>query len=287
MSQPKLDPQFSDYVVDNPSLSYVQPDDSRLRKFIINSLELMMGREKLELVYRELKNKPFDIETFFGDAIETGKLNVNHRGILPSEINVDGPLIFLANHPYGIVDGMVLCDIAARIRGDFRILLHSILCQDIDLAPYFLPVDFNETKAAMKTNIRTKQLALDALTKDVPLLLFPSGMVSTAKKFGFGSVEDAPWTTFAAKLVKQSKATVVPIYFHGRNSRTFHVASHIAESLRTGLLMHEAINKFGNRVDVAIGEPIAWSTLEQYDHRQALTDALYNSVQALKFKSTT
>ena len=282
MSQPEVDPQFQSYVVENPSLSYVQPDDSRLTKFIINRLELMMGRDKLESVYRDLKEKPFNIEQFFGDAIAASNIEVNHRGLLPSELAVDGPLIFLANHPFGIVDGMVLCDIAARMRGDMRILLHSILCQDGDLAPYFLPVDFNENKAAMKTNIRTKQLALDALENNIPLLLFPSGMVSTAGKFGFGSVKDAPWTTFAAKLVKKSKATVVPIYFHGRNSRKFQVASHIAASLRTGLLMHEAINKLGSKVNVAIGEPMPWAQLKQYEHRQSLTDALYHSVQDLR-----
>lgn len=282
MSQPEVDPQFQSYVAEKPSLSYVQPDDSRLTKFVINRLELMMGRDKLESVYRDLKGKPFSIDQFFGDAIAASNIKVNYRGISPDDIEVDGPLIFLANHPFGIVDGMVLCDIAARMRGDMRILLHSILCQDIDLAPYFLPVDFNENKAAMKTNIRTKQLALDALKSNVPLLLFPSGMVSTAGKFGFGSVKDAPWTTFAAKLVKKSKATVVPIYFHGRNSRKFHVASHIAASLRTGLLMNEATNKFGSSVDVAIGEPMPWAELERYQHRQSLTDALYDSVQDLK-----
>jgi putative hemolysin len=284
MTMPELDPQFSDYLVERPRLSYVQPDDGRLRKLVINGLELATGRDKLESVYRRLKDRPFAIESFFGDAISAGKIRVNHRGILPIDIDIDGPIIFLANHPFGIIDGIVLCDIAAQIRGDLRILLHSILCQDIDLAPYFLPVDFNDTKLAMKTNIRTKQLALEALTNDIPLLLFPSGMVSTAKKFGFGSVEDAPWTTFAAKLVKQSKATVVPIYFHGRNSRKYYLAAQIAQSMRTGLLMHEAINKFGSKVDVAIGEPIPWSTLEQYDHRQTLTDVLYNSVQSLKCK---
>jgi putative hemolysin len=281
---PEFDPQFSDYVVDNPRLSYVQPDDSRVRKFIINSVELAMGRYKLESLYRNLKDRPFDIQNFFGDAISAGRIRVNHRGILPTNINVDGPIIFLANHPFGIIDGMVLCDIAAQIRGDLRILLHSVLCQDIDLAPYFLPVDFNQTKLAIKTNIRTKQLALRALTEDIPLLLFPSGMVSTATKFGFGALQDPPWTTFAAKLVKHSKATVVPIYFHGRNSRKYYLAAQIAQSLRTGLLMHEATNKFGTKVDVAIGEPIPWRVLEQYDQRQSLTDALYNSVQALKYK---
>lgn len=282
MSEPEVDPLFSSYVTGEPSLSYVQESDTPLKKIIINGIERLFGRSKLEKVYRKLKDKPFDIKEFFSDAMEIGQLNVNHRGINPDELNINGPLIFLANHPFGIVDGMVLCDIAAKVRGDFRILIHSALCQDGDLAPYFLPVDFEDTKRAMKTNIRTKQLALEAISDNIPLLIFPSGMVSTANKLGFGSVKDAPWTTFAAKLVKQSRATVVPIYFHGRNSRKFHIVSHIGGPLRTGMLMHEALNKFGRSIEVAIGEPIPAQQLQQFTHRQELTDVLYSKVQNLK-----
>lgn len=282
MSQQEIDPQFSSYVTGKPSLSYVQPTDAPLKKFIINGLERLLGRSKLEKVYWKLKNKPFDIKEFFSDAMSLGQLRVNHKGLNPDDLRIDGPLIFLANHPFGIIDGMVLCDIAAKARGNFRILIHSALCQDGDLAPYFLPVDFEETKRAMKTNIRTKQLALEAISENIPLLIFPSGMVSTANKFGFGSVKDAPWTTFAAKLVKQSNATVVPMYFHGRNSRKFHIASHLGGPLRTGMLMHEALNKFGGSIDVAVGEPITPEQLQCFTHRQELTDVLYSKVQELK-----
>jgi putative hemolysin len=282
MSQPEIDPLFSSYVTGKPSLSYVQATDAPLKKFIINGLERLLGRSKLEKVYWKLKDKPFDIKDFFSDAMALGQLQVNHKGLHPDELEIDGPLIFLANHPFGIVDGMVLCDIAAKARGNFRILIHSALCQDGDLAPYFLPIDFEESKRAVKTNIRTKQLALESISQNIPLLIFPSGMVSTANKFGFGSVKDAPWTTFAAKLVKQSKATVVPLYFYGRNSRKFHIASHIGGPLRTGMLMHEALNKFGGSIDVAIGEPITPMQLEGFTHRQELTDVLYSKVQALK-----
>lgn len=282
MSQLEIDPQFASYVTGKPSLSYVQPTDAPLKKFIISGIERLLGRSKLEKVYWKLKDKPFDIKEFFSDAMALGQLNINHKGVNPDDLNIEGPLIFMANHPFGIVDGMVLCDIAAKARGNFRILIHSALCQDGDLAPYFLPVDFEETKRAMKTNIRTKQLALEAISNNIPLLIFPSGMVSTANKFGFGSVRDAPWTTFAAKLVKQSNATVVPLYFHGRNSRKFHIASHIGGPLRTGMLMHEALNKFGGNIDVAVGEAITPEQLQNYTHRQELTDVLYSKVQELR-----
>jgi putative hemolysin len=241
----------------------------------------MMGRNKLESIYYILKDEKFDVTRFFSDALKASRVKINYHGLHPTKIDMQGPLIILANHPFGIIDGLVLCDIAVQTRSDLRIMINSILCQDKDLAPYFLPVDFRESKEAVKTNIRSKQLALEALSNDVPLLIFPSGMVSTAGKMGFGAVKDGPWTTFASKLVKQSKATVLPVYFYGQNSRKFHVASHIAEPLRMGLLMHEATKRIGRSVDVRIGKPLAWSELEKYATRQCLTQALYDSVQSL------
>ena len=107
-------------------------------------------------------------------------------------------------------------------------------------------------------------------------------MVSTADRFGFGEVVDAPWTTFAAKLIKESQASVVPVFFHGQNSRKFHVASHIAEPLRMALLVHEALLKFGDSLKVDVGDVIPWTELEGLEDRQALTDYLYGRVQALQ-----
>jgi len=91
----------------------------------------------------------------FGATI-TGR---HFRGEDPKKISDVGPLLFVANHPFGIVDGLALCDIALQARGEFRIVIHSLLFQDRDLAPYFLPVDFNPTEAAMKNNIRAKNVA--------------------------------------------------------------------------------------------------------------------------------
>ena len=161
-------------------------------------------------------------------------------------------------------------------------MLHALLCQDRDLAPYFLPIDFLPTREATKSNIRSKQLAVEHLRNNIPVLIFPSGMVSTADKFGFGQVVDAPWTTFAAKLVREAQATVVPVFFHGQNSRKFHLASHIAEPLRMALLVNEALRKFDQTIRVDLGDPIPWSQLADCESRQALTEYLYQVVQATR-----
>ena len=189
--------------------------------------------------------------------------------------------MFVANHPFGVVDGLALCDMAIKARGNFRILINAMLCKDKDLAPYFLPIDFKETKSAIKNNIRTKKMALECLKEDIPLLIFPSGYVSTADRKGLGKAMDAPWTTYAAKLIRDGKANVVPIYFHGQNSRIFHLASHIAEPLRMALLLNEARNKFGQPIHAEIGDTLIWKDLDCIGNRQELTAYLYNKVQSL------
>ena len=133
-----------------------------------------------------------------------------------------------------------MCNMALDYANDFQVVINSLLCQDRDLVPHFLPIDFTETKEATKRNVRSKQLAGKALADGVPLILFPSGHVSTADAPGFGDVVDHQWTTFIAKLVMQYQPTVVPVYFHGQNTRLFHVASNIAEPFRMAMHMRRS-----------------------------------------------
>ena len=195
------------------------------------------------------------------------------------------PVVFISNHPFGIVDGLILCNIATLLCGDFKILINGLLCQDRDLARHFLPVDFATRMDAKKCNTRTKKIALESLSSGIPIAIFPSGTVSTANKFGFGQVVEAPWTTFAAKLIRESKATVEPVYFYGRNSRGFHIASHLVEPLRMGLLTREALHQFGRRGNLVIGSPIAFHRINTIESRNDLTHYLYSQVQELALAS--
>ena len=274
------------YIREYPKVSYVQPTDPWLTRRVVGSLEVAFGRNKVQTVYDQLKNSGYGPDEFFAQALAAMDITPIFDAAQLTKIPKDGPLVFVANHPYGVVDGLILCDLAMQVRGDFRILIHAMLCQDEDLAEHFLPIDFQPGKAALKNNIKSKNEALECLSRDIPILIFPSGMVSTGDKLGFGKVNDAPWTTFAAKLIRDAHATVVPLYFHGRNSRKFHVASHIAEPLRMALLIHEALKKAGEEIHLRIGDPLTWSSLNQHDTRRALTNFLYTQVQALKNYST-
>ncbi|MEO1327581.1 MAG: lysophospholipid acyltransferase family protein [Pseudomonadota bacterium] len=264
-----------------PTISYAGPDDPWIKRTFISAIEASMGRRRVERIYHDLK-RDFSPLHFFGEALRHGDVDIAWSGTPIDRVPSTGPLVIIANHPFGVIDGLVLCDLAMRLRGDFRVLINSLLCRDQDLDPYFLPIDFSGTREAAKTNVSSRREAHNALANDIPVLIFPAGGISTARsRFGFGRVQELPWNTFVAKLIQQHRATVLPIYFHGQNSRKFHIASNVSETFRMALLIHEVRNKLGKQIRVTLGEPISYDSVAHIESRHALTDHLYHAVMQL------
>ncbi|WP_323767264.1 lysophospholipid acyltransferase family protein [Marinovum sp.] len=183
------------------------------------------------------------------------------RGSLDT-IPKDGPLIVIANHPYGILDGLMLGHILSVVRGDFRIMAHKIFRKAQELDRIILPVDFSETKEAMRTNIETRKESLAYLAQGGAIGIFPGGTVSTAAT-PFKRPMDPGWRTFTARMIAKSDAAVVPIYFDGHTSRLFQLASHLHNTLRMGLLIQEFRRRVNTPVRVAIGAPIPREELQK------------------------
>lgn len=177
------------------------------------------------------------------------------------DIPRDGPLILVANHPYGILDGLMMGRLLEQARGDYRILANSVFSQSKELDRRVLPISFATTKQAMAVNLATRKNALDYLSEGGAIGVFPGGTVSTAAK-PFARPMDPMWRSFTARMIAKSKAVVVPVYFEGHTSRLFQIVSHMHATLRVGLL----INEFGKRVDtpvrIAIGAPIQRDVLD-------------------------
>jgi putative hemolysin len=263
-----------------PVVSYAQPGDPPHRVLLVRAIERLTGQRDIQAIYSRIKREGLPPERFFRRALDLADIEVDWRGAAPAALPASGPLIFVANHPFGIVDGLALCDLAVQARGDFKVLLHALLCRDADLERFFLPVDFSSDAGAPRRNIAMKRAALAHLANDGALVIFPSGGIATARR-GFGALEDLPWSTFVAKLVQQSRATVVPVFFHGRNSRQFHVVSQVSLTLRLALLLHETRRRMGARVEAVIGEPIAFDTVAHIHGRQALTRHLHRATWSL------
>ena len=267
------------------TISYAQSTDPWLKRMVVNFVELATGREKITNIYEQLKDEPFQIPKFFSRGIQLSQLCLKYNQEMESNIPKEGPLVFVANHPFGIIDGLILCEIAARMRGDFRILLNNRLMKDEELNKLFLPVDFDGTPEATKKNVKTKKDAQQILENGGTVIIFPSGGVATRWKFGLGPLEELPWSTFAAKIIMKSKASVVPVNFEGENSVAFHMASSISESARLSLFIREVTRRMGTTIKFKIGNPIHFKEIEQLEGRKILTEFLKKKVDELSSKS--
>ena len=236
-------------------ISYATSARSRSGRAFIRVLENVTGRLGLIRRARGYEHEVAQGRAFWDVMVERYGLSLEIVGGSLANIPANGPLILIANHPYGILDGLMMGHILSRIRGDFRILANSVFRRAEDLNRVLLPISFDDTKEAVKLNLQTRAIALDFLAKGGAMGVFPGGTVSTAAR-PFAFPMDPGWRSFTAKMIGKSGATVVPIYFEGHNSRLFQLASHLHSNLRLALLIKEFRARIGGPVRVVIGQPI-------------------------------
>ena len=242
-------------------ISYATSVRSRPGRAVIRLVENMTGRAGLirraEGYDREVRQG----RDFWRVLPEWYGLSLDVFSGCLDDIPRSGPLILVANHPYGILDGLMMGHILSGLRGDFRILAHGVFRRAEELDKVILPVSFDETEEAVRLNLETRARALDFLGNGGAIGIFPGGTVSTAAR-PFARPLDPVWRNFTAKMISKSGAQVVPLYFEGHNSRLFQVASHIHYTLRMALLIKEFRARIDEPVRIAIGKPIASAELQ-------------------------
>ena len=261
-------------------ISYADAKDPLWKRITIQGIEKVTGKPTLQRLYDQARNTPIPTNQFWELALRLLDIRLNYDPNKLAAIPSKGPLVIIANHPFGVVDGIGICYLAGKIRPHFRILTNSVLCQDAELNQFMLPIDFAETREAARTNIETKRLAVETLEQDGAVVIFPGGGVSTSHSW-FGPAEDLEWKRFTAKLVQTARATVLPIYFHGQNSRLFQIVSQFSLTLRLALLLREVKNKMGLTIDVTIGNPIPYDAMAHIKNRQKLLDWLRETTYGL------
>ncbi len=262
--------------------SYADPSSPRLKRGLIRAVEVATGQRTLKRIYLSHQAERKADESFWQTAIRLLGLDVRFDRSRLHAMPRTGPVVVVANHPYGVVDGLIIAWLAEQVRPDFKVLVHSLLLGAPEARPYLLPVDFSDTPEAQRTNLASRASARAHLAAGGCVIVFPAGGISTAPdRFGRGTAVDAPWQPFTAQLVQRSRATVVPVRFAGQNSRLFQIASHLSLTLRLSLIFHEVKQRIGTTVRVTIGTPLPFETLEHISGRRELTAVLRTVVDTL------
>jgi putative hemolysin len=172
-----------------------------------------------------------------------------------ARIPKEGPLVVVANHPHGLVDGMVMAEMVNRVRSDFKILTRSLLTGIPEVEQFMIPVPFPHEENARELGLLMRAESMQHLKDGGAIILFPAGKVAASETW-FGPAIEPEWNPFTAKMVQRSGATVLPIRFTGQNTRAYQIANKLSATLRQSLLLYEIRKALFRPQRPFIGEPI-------------------------------
>ena len=267
------------------SFSYASKSEHNFaQRLIIRTIETLTGKKKLENLYQNYSLNKQNPKTFWTDILNEMHIKVINKSYNKLIIPQKNRLLVIANHPFGIIDGLILCSLISQERDDFKIMTHETLQFLPQLKQFILPVDFSgKTKKSKILNIQTAQAAKEHLCNNGVLIIFPSGGVSVAKSLTSEAIDDE-WKLFPAKLIHQTRTNVLPIYFDGKNGLLFHffAAKMKNQTLKYSSYIHETRKKIGKEICIYSGNLINYKEIEKIKERAELTNYLKNITYNLK-----
>lgn len=225
-------------------------------------IEWATGLSKLDSLYRQ-EALPEDSFEFMNEALTRigTQYQVDHGRL--ENIPSHGPVLIVANHPFGGIEGIILASLVSRVRKDVKVLANELLKRIPELNDLFIGVDVFGGEQAKRTNRRAIQEANQHLSQGGVLILFPAGEVSSWQA-NENKITDKTWSKSVAKFVKHAQATTVPLFIQGMNSKLFYQAGRIHPLLRTAMLGRELLNKSGKTVSVSVGNPIPYTEIKDF-----------------------
>jgi putative hemolysin len=229
--------------------------------------------DKVRELYRRVQKSPegFGLENLLAEMRVDLRVDAADTVRIPAP----GPVVVVANHPFGMLDGAVLAVLLTRARPDVKVITNYLLSDVPELARHCIFVNPFQTDRAINAhstdvNRRAIREALAWLQQGGMLAIFPAGEVS---HWQFPQVEiaDPVWNDTAARLIRRTGAAALPVYFCGRNSVGFHLFGTIHPRLRTAFLLQEFLHQEGRTVEVRVGSEIPGDSIAGIpDDREAI-----------------
>ncbi len=267
--------------LDNP-LSYARAGMPAGKQLLLRLVERSNGIDRAALRYRAWQcGIANDQDNAMNRLLAACDITLDIRGeAWPPPCIPGRPLLMIANHPFGLPDGVAALALAEQMGRPVKILINADLLRIPEMQRFALPIDFSETRAALHINAASGSEAIARLKKGETIIIFPAGGIATAD-WPLGRAGDLQWKTFVAKLVHKAQADVVPLFFCGQNSWRFHAASQVSMFLRLSLIIPEALRHVGRAIEVRVGATIPYEQMSAITDRNALTAMLRRRVFAL------
>ncbi|MDD5705201.1 MAG: GNAT family N-acetyltransferase [Kiritimatiellae bacterium] len=217
----------------------------------------------LNSIYQQTQDQRDGSISFARRALRAMNVTWQVHGSEECPIPADGPVMVVANHPYGGIEGILLLALLEPFRPDVKVMANYLLARMPETRSSFIFVDPFGSARSARANIRPLKEALGWLKQGHLLGIFPAGEVSSVD-LKSGKVRDPAWSPSVAAMVRRTQASVVPVFFAGHNGPLFNLAGLLHPRLRTLMLPQQLVNKRNHEIRVQIGQAIPWSEMSEY-----------------------
>jgi putative hemolysin len=233
-----------------------------LARLLKRPIESLTGLLAADDIYARAWKMPKDIP-FCDRVLQSVGVRTLFSDEELSHVPKEGAVVVVSNHPFGGIEGVILLSLLRRVRPDVKAMANYLLEAIPEMRSDFIFVDPFGAKNSAKVNMRPIKESLSWLKEGHLLIVFPSGEVSSFDRKTL-RVRDPAWSASIAALVRKTSATVVPMFFPGRNNFAFIALGFIHPRLRTLQLPRQIANKKGKRLSVRIGTPLTTKALEPF-----------------------
>ncbi len=239
-----------------------------MQKILAGVMGKLLGLQQIKSIYQQVPPVA-DKRDFLRHALAGLGVSYEVRGGDLGVIPAAGPLVVVANHPFGAVEGLILADLLHTVRADVKLIANYLLHCFPEIRELFIFVDPFGSKQSVPGNAVALKRAATWLRNGGLLGVFPGGEVSHLRWDRQG-IADPIWSAALAGLVRRTQAQVLPVFFHGLNGPLFQVLGLIHPKLRTALLPRELLNKKGKVIGVTVGKLLPAKKLRAFRNDQAL-----------------
>jgi putative hemolysin len=264
--------------------SFVEGELPIWQKLLIRVIEHTTGKRKLIKIYKKIVDQDKTGLSFWDRAVAQLDLQIKINGNPLESIPKSGSLLIVANHPFGQIDGLVLGYILEKIRPDFKLVAWDILNASSYFKEVILPISFKDEFASKKSNFLTMKDSIHHLKQGKAVAIFPAGETALSKGV-LGKAQEAQWKKFTSKIVKATDTPVLPVFFHGQNSRLFQIIGNFNLNLKLSMFFHEICNMIGKDVYLTIGGILNYADYGSAKDDNDLIDFLYNETSKLSLQS--
>lgn len=211
---------------------------------------------------RYIKNKHLSCKEFVDVCLEQYGITFRIPKKDLKNIPKTGAFVSVSNHPFGAIEGLIILKIFHQVRPDYKAIANFLLQRFEPLSDAIIAVNPFEEHKDKKSSLGGLKEAIYHLKKDRPFGVFPAGEVSNIRKGDY--YVDKPWNDGIIRLIQKAKVPVVPLYFHGKNSRLFYRLASIHPALQSAKLPSELFSQKNKVIEIRIGKPISVKKQKNY-----------------------